>query len=1539
MKYIVLGLILFLAALTTLSAVITPLQVIGPEQSKILPPGPDKFCVYQDLLYLVDNSSGLVKVWNISKNRIQKSDLIKLPPKVLVNDVTRDDKNIFLLDSKNSKIMIYDKDGQKVRDIATKGVPACAFKKAVRIQVNYQGIIYVLDQGRGVILRFTSEGLFSGQAAVPGAFSFTLGADQQLRVLQLQQKRYYITVLDHALETLSFTEINDLKYGRDDLIDLAVNDYGQYYFINGKKTQIGKLNQDLRLIPKSYFGSKNKTSNKTSFFEPSQIRVVSQKGADYVCVLDTRHTAIKIFTENDLSGLTKLERPMYQMRPVLSKTNVAPCLDFAVWDSLSYVLSDGTMPNRKTSRQISCRDTNDKKKFNIFAASFKSEGVKSFDALTVYKNRLYVLDKAAHRVHIFNSLDGSYEESFGDKGKYDGAMKNPGSIVADLRGNVYIADTGNFRISVWTEYGAFQENINLKKDKLQPRQLRVDNYFMYVLANKGELYKSRLDDIQRDRITIASLPRISSFDLLEDSRVAIVKGDIQELVILSVDSTKPARSSTGRVCLGYKVDSRYFASSPSAEYPFFSDIFQIRYNSRDRILYISDSKVKTSRTLKFIAPPLIPQYVAVDINDKLQTVILWDQGDGIRRWSVNSYTDTGDTLTYMTSEPVYTVQKPQDTIRYYQIAAYSDDNKLGSYTDPVIDHFSFARYLSETQNYLEAIKILEQMQDEHYMAKAVDELYRNYNELSDQYLKAGEYEQALLALETASLQKGLSSDIIEKTVLIYKLMGTYKAGISFLNKLETASAPEWIKQRISLYNLDKDYDNVIIQAEYYTRYHGDDQEVLSFLAQAFEEKAQYVEALDYTRKAAILNTTFTDQMKIADLLLKLANYDEAIVHLNRMLTIYEDERDGIYNMLGKSYFGKGDWGQAADNLENALIINPESAEYHLNLAMTYDKDRKPQEAQVHFQESWRLNPKDFDTGVAFARFLQRNNLGSDALTVIDQIMTFATDEQKDGQFHSLYGDLLTQNGRYDEAVAELALAVDLFPDNDGLYEMYQQSLQTRERENKFRNPLEIKEVKFDALYPSMQQYYRDHPIGTVTIYNTRNTTINNVKLTVIIEDITDSWINIPVARVQPNEIVDVNIFAPINKNIFAVSKDSNRDINTEVRIEYFFEDEGKSHKEIRRLQVLRIQAMDWSNRKQLGCFVNPNDENLRAFVVGVVLPTYNQIELPKTSRNLVYAAQLYDFYHANEVRYVPDPSSSNSSGVSNDYIQFPYQTLELKRGDCDDLLVLLASSLSVAGIETGFLDVPGHVILVVDSGLTSTDIMQSGFDINHFIYRNNKYWIPVETTLLGKNNFVDSWLYAIESYRDIYNREQIFPDLIEFSQSHRIYPPASHTGVILSASFTRAEQARELFNRDIANIMLLNQITVEKDFIRANKQYPDNLDLLLQYALWSFDHGKLQQAENLLAQILQAEPSNFAALINLGNLHLEKGEYDKARSRYVEALKANFETDKVNLNLCVLEYRRSNLERAREYYNKIVDKDILYKISPQMYSDLVGKGE
>src|SRR6185436_11763425 len=63
------------------------------------------------------------------------------------------------------------------------------------------------------------------------------------------------------------------------------------------------------------------------------------------------------------------------------------------------------------------------------------------------QNHFYVTDYLNGRVQRFNAK-GEFEFSVGEKGSGRTQIKGPQGLAVDLKGNVYIADSDNFRVQV-----------------------------------------------------------------------------------------------------------------------------------------------------------------------------------------------------------------------------------------------------------------------------------------------------------------------------------------------------------------------------------------------------------------------------------------------------------------------------------------------------------------------------------------------------------------------------------------------------------------------------------------------------------------------------------------------------------------------------------------------------------------------------------------------------------------------------------------------------------------------------------------------------------------------------------------------------------------------------------------------------------------------------------------------------------------------------------------------------------------------------------
>jgi Tfp pilus assembly protein PilF len=138
----------------------------------------------------------------------------------------------------------------------------------------------------------------------------------------------------------------------------------------------------------------------------------------------------------------------------------------------------------------------------------------------------------------------------------------------------------------------------------------------------------------------------------------------------------------------------------------------------------------------------------------------------------------------------------------------------------------------------------------------------------------------------------------------------------------------------------------------------------------------------------------------------------------------------------------------------------------------------------------------------------------------------------------------------------------------------------------------------------------------------------------------------------------------------------------------------------------------------------------------------------------------------------------------------------------------------------------------------------------------------------------------------------------------------------------------------------MSQINREMSYVAALEKYPNNNSVRLQYALFSYDSGNLEQAERLYKDALNREPANFAALINLGNLYAKSSRYSLAKEQYEQALPhAAGKEDQVYRNLCLLEYRNMNRAKAVEYFNRMTRKEIIREVDMQIFADLVKTGD
>ncbi|MDQ7007247.1 MAG: SMP-30/gluconolactonase/LRE family protein [Acidobacteriota bacterium] len=80
-------------------------------------------------------------------------------------------------------------------------------------------------------------------------------------------------------------------------------------------------------------------------------------------------------------------------------------------------------------------------------------------ALDAGRSRLYVADSHLHRIFVYDAETGRHLETWGHRGNSDGAFNFPTNLTLDALGNLWVVDTGNFRVQQFSPAGRHLQTV------------------------------------------------------------------------------------------------------------------------------------------------------------------------------------------------------------------------------------------------------------------------------------------------------------------------------------------------------------------------------------------------------------------------------------------------------------------------------------------------------------------------------------------------------------------------------------------------------------------------------------------------------------------------------------------------------------------------------------------------------------------------------------------------------------------------------------------------------------------------------------------------------------------------------------------------------------------------------------------------------------------------------------------------------------------------------------------------------------------------
>jgi len=467
-------------------------------------------------------------------------------------------------------------------------------------------------------------------------------------------------------------------------------------------------------------------------------------------------------------------------------------------------------------------------------------------------------------------------------------------------------------------------------------------------------------------------------------------------------------------------------------------------------------------------------------------------------------------------------------------------------------------------------------------------------------------------------------------------------------------------------------------------------------------------------------------------------------------------------------------------------------------------------------------------------------------------------------------------------------------------------------------------ISHNPIFRSLHRYYESEPFVKVGLKN-----ISDEDLPVNVSLFVPTMMDNPhseTVTLPPKSEEEYDIGISFSSDVLT-SKKATFDnlVQPEVKVTYKQGGEEKlAQKKMESSYVLGKGKLTWSNPDMIACYVTPADAVVDKFARNFI-QYYTPVLNDYFGRsNLGRAIILFDALGKHGLVYNIDletPFLDIADDKSAfDTVKYPGDMLRDKIGDCDDLTALFGSLMANLGIETMFLDVfkpgAGHIFLMFDSGVKPDDVGKYFLDANEVVVLNNKVWIPVEATLVGKP-FFSAWKQGSLKYNEM--KAENYVNEISVKEASAKYIAGSH--ITPDMPMPTIDGIHDLLKEDIKQYgVWLEQIVynaVGSRLIAAEDYY----DAGVKY----MEFARYKEAIEMLETAINMKPVFPDAINTLGVCYTKTEEYAKAIEFYEEAIQQGGEHPGFLLNIAISQFMLGNKGLARQKYDEVVMLDPMFE--------------
>lgn len=458
-----------------------------------------------------------------------------------------------------------------------------------------------------------------------------------------------------------------------------------------------------------------------------------------------------------------------------------------------------------------------------------------------------------------------------------------------------------------------------------------------------------------------------------------------------------------------------------------------------------------------------------------------------------------------------------------------------------------------------------------------------------------------------------------------------------------------------------------------------------------------------------------------------------------------------------------------------------------------------------------------------------------------------------------------------------------------------------------RPPLEIDATQLANVFSNSYKLYELDGVGVVKLTNNTTSPLTNVKVSFVLNTFMDFPTEQRLALLEPGASAEVPLKAVFNNRILSLTEDT--PVQAKLEASYFAEGQAKTFSQVRTISIYDKHRMSWDEPGRYAAFITPKDPLIVNFTRSVAA------EFGAVKEPTLIAAALFQTLGVLGLTYVQDPTNPYQKTSNNvsivDYIQYPRETLRRRSGDCDDLVGLYTASLESLGISTRVLLVPGHMLLMLNTGVEApTD----GYTMNEmYVAHEGMLWIPVEATLVGKS-FNQAWEDGAKTYYKTKGKEGF--EVFNIHAAWETFKPASLPEDEWQPHAVRRDEVEKRFPNDMGSVLKISSQTRTRGYLQAIKANPKDANAHLQVGIILAHMGDNAEARKYFGKAVELNPKDAAALNNLGNLHMLEDQFPQAQKFYADAAQADPQDAEILINLARAYRAGKNIEQAKQAYDQ-----------------------